>query len=204
MRYWKPGRNSDLARAPGQRGARGPAHAARGSRSPCAPCSPTAATKTRAKFLRHTRLCHAITYASCQGLTLRGRVHLCDTSSPHFSKTLSPLALGEGPKFRIRRLASRSWPATRRRRGASPKNAGCRRRRARPSAQREPQQAGVGDRVAKLRVAEQLRSREALAVVQQEPLPTSQTSTKLPLATLVRAGWWARRRKRPATGNGLL
>ena len=71
-----------------------------------------------------------------------------------------------------------------------------------PSAQREPQQAGVGDRVAKLRVAEQLRSREALAVVQQEPLPTSQTSTKLPLATLVRAGWWARRRKkRPATGK---
>ena len=41
-------------------------------------------TKTHAKLLRHTRLCHAITYASCQGLTLRGRVHLRDTSSPHF------------------------------------------------------------------------------------------------------------------------
>ena len=39
---------------------------------------------THAELLRHTRLCHAITYASCQGLTLRGRVHLCDTSSPHF------------------------------------------------------------------------------------------------------------------------
>ena len=36
--------------------------------------------------------------------------------------------MGEGP-----RPAARSWPATRRRRGASPKNAGCRRRRARPS-----------------------------------------------------------------------
>ena len=39
---------------------------------------------THTELLRHTRLCHAITYASCQGLTLRGRVHLCDTSSPHF------------------------------------------------------------------------------------------------------------------------
>ena len=39
---------------------------------------------THAELLRHTRLCHAITYASCQGLTLQGRVHLCDTSSPHF------------------------------------------------------------------------------------------------------------------------
>ena len=27
----------------------------------------------------------AITYASCQGLTLRGRVWLCDTLNPHFS-----------------------------------------------------------------------------------------------------------------------
>ena len=33
--------------------------------------------------LRSTRLCHAITYASCQGLTLRGRV--CDADNPHFS-----------------------------------------------------------------------------------------------------------------------
>ena len=39
---------------------------------------------THAELLRHTRLCHAITNASCQGLTLQGRVHLCDTSSPHF------------------------------------------------------------------------------------------------------------------------
>ena len=39
---------------------------------------------THVELLRHTRLCHAITYASCQGLTLQGRVHLCDTSSPHF------------------------------------------------------------------------------------------------------------------------
>ena len=31
MRYWKPGRNSDLARAPGQRRARGPAHPAAGA-----------------------------------------------------------------------------------------------------------------------------------------------------------------------------
>ena len=31
MRYWKPGRNSDLARAPGQRRARGRAHPAAGA-----------------------------------------------------------------------------------------------------------------------------------------------------------------------------
>ena len=40
---------------------------------------------TPAELLRSTRLCHAITYASCQGLTLRGRVWLCDTLNPHFS-----------------------------------------------------------------------------------------------------------------------
>ena len=40
--------------------------------------------RLHAELLRQTRLCHAITYASCQGLTLQGRVHLCDTSSPHF------------------------------------------------------------------------------------------------------------------------
>ena len=36
---------------------------------------------THAALLKHTRLCHAITYAyaSCQGLTLEGRVFLCDT-----------------------------------------------------------------------------------------------------------------------------
>ena len=38
-----------------------------------------------AELLRHTRLCHAVTYASCQGLTLRGRVWLCDAENPHFS-----------------------------------------------------------------------------------------------------------------------
>ena len=37
------------------------------------------------ELLRYTRLCHAITYASCQGLTLRGRVWLCDADNPHFS-----------------------------------------------------------------------------------------------------------------------
>ena len=29
--------------------------------------------------------CHAITYASLLGLTLRGRVWLCDADNPHFS-----------------------------------------------------------------------------------------------------------------------
>ena len=58
---------------------------------------------------------------------------ICATPPAHTSKTLSLLALGEGPKFSTQRPAPRSWPATRRRRGASPKNAGCRRRRARPS-----------------------------------------------------------------------
>ena len=36
---------------------------------------------THAELLRHTRLCHAITYASCQGLTLRGRVWLLDAGA---------------------------------------------------------------------------------------------------------------------------
>ena len=40
---------------------------------------------TPAELLRSTRLCHAITYASCQGLNLRGRVWLCDADNPHFS-----------------------------------------------------------------------------------------------------------------------
>ena len=31
------------------------------------------------------RLAHAITYASCQGLTLQGRVRLCETSHPAFT-----------------------------------------------------------------------------------------------------------------------
>ena len=47
---------------------------------------------THAALLEHTRLCHAITYASCQGLTLEGRVFLCDTESPHF--TLRHLYVG--------------------------------------------------------------------------------------------------------------
>ena len=38
-----------------------------------------------AELLRHTRLCHAITYASCQGLTLRGRVRLLDAGTQHFN-----------------------------------------------------------------------------------------------------------------------
>ena len=37
------------------------------------------------ELLKHTRLCSAITYASVQGLTLRGRVWLCDVDSPHFT-----------------------------------------------------------------------------------------------------------------------
>ena len=37
------------------------------------------------ELLKHTRLCSAITYASVQGLTLRGRVWLYDVESPHFS-----------------------------------------------------------------------------------------------------------------------
>ena len=36
-----------------------------------------------AELLRYTR--HAITYASLLGLTLRGRVWLCDADNPHFS-----------------------------------------------------------------------------------------------------------------------
>ena len=47
---------------------------------------------THAALLKHTRLCHAITYASCQGLTLEGRVFLCDTENPHF--TLRHLYVG--------------------------------------------------------------------------------------------------------------
>ena len=41
---------------------------------------------SHAELLRHTRLCHAITYASCQGLTLRGRVWLCDAGTQHFEQ----------------------------------------------------------------------------------------------------------------------
>ena len=41
---------------------------------------------TPAELLRSTRLCHAITYASCQGLTLRGRVWLCDALTTRTSR----------------------------------------------------------------------------------------------------------------------
>ena len=44
------------------------------------------------ELLKHTRLCSAITYASVQGLTLRGRVGLYDVESPHF--TLKHLYMG--------------------------------------------------------------------------------------------------------------
>ena len=47
---------------------------------------------THTALLKHTRLRHAITYASCQGLTLEGRVFLCGTESPHF--TLRHLYVG--------------------------------------------------------------------------------------------------------------
>ena len=40
---------------------------------------------SHAELLRHTRLCHAITYASCQGLMLRGRVWLLDAGTQHFN-----------------------------------------------------------------------------------------------------------------------
>ncbi|CAE7450514.1 unnamed protein product, partial [Symbiodinium necroappetens] len=46
---------------------------------------PDASHPRRAELLRHTRLCHAITYASCQGLTLRGRVWLLDCGTQHFN-----------------------------------------------------------------------------------------------------------------------
>ena len=44
------------------------------------------------ELLKHTRLCSAITYASVQGLTLRGRVWLCDVESPHV--TMKHLYMG--------------------------------------------------------------------------------------------------------------
>ncbi|CAE7240346.1 unnamed protein product [Symbiodinium natans] len=40
---------------------------------------------SHAELLRQTRLCHAITDASCQGLTLRGHVWLCDAGTQHFN-----------------------------------------------------------------------------------------------------------------------
>ena len=44
------------------------------------------------ELLKHTRLCSAITYASVQGLTLRGRIWLCDVDSPH--RTMKHLYMG--------------------------------------------------------------------------------------------------------------
>ncbi|OLP75413.1 hypothetical protein AK812_SmicGene44789 [Symbiodinium microadriaticum] len=44
------------------------------------------------ELLKHTRLCGTITYASVQGLTLRGRVWLYDVESPRF--TLKHLYMG--------------------------------------------------------------------------------------------------------------
>ena len=44
------------------------------------------------ELLKHTRLCSAITYASVQGLTLRGGFGLCDVDSPHF--TMKHLYMG--------------------------------------------------------------------------------------------------------------
>ena len=44
------------------------------------------------ELLKHTRFCSAITYASVQGLTLRGRVWLYDVESLHF--TLKHLYMG--------------------------------------------------------------------------------------------------------------
>jgi hypothetical protein len=49
-------------------------------------------TLTREQALASLRLAHAITYASCQGLTLRGRVRLGETAHPAF--TLRHLYVG--------------------------------------------------------------------------------------------------------------
>ena len=37
------------------------------------------------EVVRSCRLSHALTLASCQGLTLTGRVRVCDTDNPHFT-----------------------------------------------------------------------------------------------------------------------
>ena len=69
--------------SPGESGAAGAPGA--GSRRNQPAARGQARAQSFAELLRSTRLCHAITYASCQGLTLRGRVWLCDTLNPHFS-----------------------------------------------------------------------------------------------------------------------
>ena len=43
-------------------------------------------------LFKYTRLPHALTYASCQGLTLPGHLVLCDTANVHF--TLKHLYVG--------------------------------------------------------------------------------------------------------------
>ena len=62
------------------------------------------------ELLKHTRLCSAITYASVQGLTLRGRVWLCDVDSPHF--TMKHLYMGCSPAPHTRHLQGLFAPST--------------------------------------------------------------------------------------------
>ena len=40
---------------------------------------------SREDVSRYMRLCHALTYASCEGLTIRGRIRLCDVRHPKFT-----------------------------------------------------------------------------------------------------------------------
>ena len=56
-------------------------------------------------LFKYTRLPHALTYASCQGLTLAGHVVLCDTHSKHF--TLRHLYVGTSRATRSDLLAVR-------------------------------------------------------------------------------------------------
>ena len=58
-------------------------------------------------LFKYTRLPHAITYASCQGLTLIGHVVLFDTSSQHF--TLRHLYVGSSRATRSDLLSVRVW-----------------------------------------------------------------------------------------------
>ena len=218
-------------------------HLIRGLREPVRSLQPDGSyhlTKTHAKLLRHTR---PITYASCQAFTLRGRVHLCDTSSPHFSKTRSPSPKGMG---RLRSLATLTptrsplaqgngaapkprhshpsggglwrtdcpfllpepgklpgWAKARnsahgdqlRARGSRRADVEVLHRKMRvvgvaepdPPAQREPQQAGVGDRVAAACSGAAPLPRSSGRRPTKNRFPTSQTSTKLPFATSVPA-----------------
>ena len=58
-------------------------------------------------LFKYTRLTHAITHASCQGLTLIGHVELFDTSSQHF--TLRHLYVGSSRATRSDLLSARVW-----------------------------------------------------------------------------------------------